>query len=197
MSAELSCYHHSQGVNAQDIPDPFSFSACTNISWTCLMFGIRSGADLNSPGMFFDLNPSADFSSAFKPLLNFLKDYATVFINCAMYRTPCELTLRACKKSLTLQFLAWIRETIRSRSGRPLTSAVKSSSNAGLFIKSSTASSLCRASQNVQGRSRQRTIPRSDVFRLAKGHAKPYPEQALPYCVIIRKVHPGAANKRT
>ena len=88
------------------IPDPFSFSARTNISWTCWMFGIRSGADLNNPGMFFDLKPSADFSSAFRPLLNFLKDWATEFVSYTAHQIHSELTPSACKKSLILQFLA-------------------------------------------------------------------------------------------
>ena len=51
------------------------------------MFGIRSGADLNNPRMFFDLKPPADFSSTFKPLLNFWKDCATEFVSYIMRQT--------------------------------------------------------------------------------------------------------------
>jgi len=161
------------------------------------MLGIRSGAVLNNPGMFFDLKPSADFSSVFKPLLNFLNDCAAERISHITHQVPFQLTLSACRKSLILQFLAWIRETIRSRSGRPLASAVNSSSNAGSFIKSSTASSLCKKCLSAQHRPHERIIPRINIPDLAEGHAEPYPEQSLPYRIPFRTAHLTPENSRT
>lgn len=160
------------------------------------MFGIRSGADLNSPGILFDLNPSADFSSVFSPLLSFLNDCAAGAINHTAHPTLVQLTLSTCKKSLILQFLACMRETIRSRSGRPLASAVNSSSNPGSFIRSSTASSLRTISQRSR-MSRNGTVPCVNILGFAEGHAEPDSEQTLPYHTTIRPTSLTRANSRT
>ena len=106
---------------------------------------------------------SSDSSASFpRPLLNALKDFRTL------------------RKSLTLQLLAWMRETIRSRSGRPLATEVKVASKVGWLMMSSTASSLCQllAEYSV---SEVRYIPGVERGCLLQWRTEPDTEQALSY----------------
>ena len=43
----------------------------------------------------------------------------------------------------------------------------------------------------------ERTIPRIDVLGFAKRHAKPYPEQAFPFRIIVGTAHLVTAKSRT
>ena len=159
------------------VPDPFSFSASANISRTCLMFGIRSGADLKSPRMFFDLNSSADFSSAFKPLLNFLKDcrrHGLYQLSGASdtFRTYVERM----QEVLGLTTLGVNTGDDSLEIGETFDKCCE------LFLKRGVVHQVFHGVQPGEGvsqylrLSRERTVPCVDIFGLAKGHAKPYSE---------------------
>jgi hypothetical protein len=84
---------------------------------------------------------SCDFghcSETFAELLESLQGGIGVLLDDA----DTQRTFSTLIKSFTLQLLAWIRDTIRSKSGRPFVTSVKSTSKVGLSSRSWTASSL-------------------------------------------------------
>ena len=100
------------------------------------MPGKRSGAERSKPRIVLDLKVSDVLARLSNPLLNFLNAYATVLSHKNNEMKDKQLTVSTLRKSFTLQFLAWIRETIRSRSGSPLAIWVNSCSNVGWSNKS-------------------------------------------------------------
>jgi hypothetical protein len=124
------------------LPSEFVYMLCT-----CLIFLIKSGAERSKPAIMRELKPSAVLAMLARPLLSFSNDYGARPVNYRlMDRRLSLITLSTLRKSLTLQLFAWMRATIRSRSGSPLATSAKSASKAGLSNKSWTASKLERIS---------------------------------------------------
>ena len=124
--------------------DDLLSSGFLNIDLTCLICGCRSGAERSSPRIVLDWKVSEASASSESPVLNDLKAYTREEWG-SMAPEPIGYglrTVRTFKKSFTLQFFAWMRETMRSKSGRPLATLVNSASKVAWSSRSWTASSL-------------------------------------------------------
>ena len=138
------CNIGSYVIETQEYRDMRLLSS--SVAWymlcTFLIWGTRSGAPLNNPKIVLPLKDSDSSPSLAIPLLNLSNAWQKkVNMICEVQLIVCS-TFRTFKKSLTLHVFAWMRETIRSRSGMPFATSVNVDSKVGWLMISSTASNL-------------------------------------------------------